>query len=170
MSVLNSLARLLSIFGFALLILSVVTPAVAWPGAFMAPDVIEGECFLVTDDMYMDIRSEGEKNFSCTLLGYEDITQFLESGSMEGLHPILHLENISEYEGAIHFPGPGVYGLFLYHTNNESIIIRCIMMGMRMSFIYPGLVLVSPLVITLAWGLVQKKRERLPEEAAAETQ
>ncbi len=153
-----SLARLVSVVGVLLLVMSFLIPAHGEISGFVLPDTYEASCFFVTDDMNLWLESgDNVSLFSFFIVNSTDLNQILETGILEGIEPIFILENITEYQGVVHFPHPGIYGGVLSHPYNQPRIIRGGLSARpRMSFIYIGLILISPMAIIFIYQLFKK--------------
>jgi hypothetical protein len=151
--------RLMSVVGVLLLVMSFLFPPNVDVGGFVVSDTYEVRCFFVTDDMNIWMESDDNATlFSLYIVNSTDLNQFLETGILEGIEPIFILENVTEYQGVVHFPHPGIYGWFLTHHYNDSRIIRGVMSARpRLSFIYIGLILVIPMAIIIIERLFRKK-------------
>lgn len=154
-----SLVRFVSVIGIVLLVMSFLFPAAADVSGHVVPDTYEGKSFFATEDMYLWIESgDNVSLFSLYIFNSTITNQILESGSLEGFEPIFSLENITEYQGVVHFPHPGIYGYFLTHSYDEYVLIRGGMSARpRMVFIYLGLILISPMVVIFISRLFRKK-------------
>jgi hypothetical protein len=159
MSSIIPFARLVSVVGVVLLIMSFLLPAHGEISGFVLPDTYEASCFFVTDDMNLWLESGDNMSlFSFFIVNSTDMNQILETGILEGIDPIFNLENVTDYQGVVHFPHPGIYGGFLSHHYNQSRIIRGgLSASPRMSFIYIGLILVIPMAIIIIERLFRKK-------------
>jgi hypothetical protein len=159
MSTIRQLARLVSVVGATLLVMSLLFPPGTSVGGFVLPDTYEAQSFFVTDDMNLWMESgDNTSVFSLYIVNSTDMNQILETGTLESVEPIFVLENVTEYEGVVHFPHPGIYGWFISQPYNESRIIRGEMWAFpRLSFIYIGLLLVIPMAIIIIERLFRKK-------------
>jgi hypothetical protein len=160
MSAITHLARLLAVVGAALLVMSFLFPAGIQMSGGLSPDITyEAQYFLVTDDMYLHVSPKyGTNNFSLYVLSYEDMLQFLESGTLEGTNPLFVLENVSEYDGVVDFPSPGIYGSLITRPANTSVFVQGMMLAQpRLSFIITGLILISPMAIIIIYWLFREK-------------
>jgi len=159
MKLIEQVSKFLFVIGITLLIMSVLYPAGINGGESVDPGNYEGEFFLVTDAVYLQTTSrEGNYTFSLYILDSDDVVQVLESGTMNGIEPLYALEDIMEYEGWLQFPEPGIYGLIVTHSHNESVIVWVHGIAFpRFSLIYAGLVLSLPMLVIVIGSTLQGK-------------
>ena len=160
MNTIKQLSRLLGVAGITLLVLSFMfSPGVSMTAGLSPHTPYEAQFFLITDNMYIHVNTKYDYgNFSLYILSYENMLQFLESETLEGIDPLFTLENASEYEGMIYFPTQGVYGSFLTCPTNTTVIIQGMMIARpRLSFIFTGLVMISPMAIIIIYWLFTEK-------------
>lgn len=82
-----------------------------------------GMTFETSGDMYMTIFAGGS-SFSLYVLDHNDTLRALESASLENTTPLVELENITVYDGLIHFPSSGSYSLLVTPFYNETISVE----------------------------------------------
>ncbi len=156
----EQLSKLLFVIGVSLVAMSFLFPAGISGGAHIEPGEYEGTFFLVTDDVYLWTTTRyGNGTFSLFFLESDDVIQVIESGTMIGIEPLFALEDIMDYQGWLHFPGPGTYGFVATPSNNETIIhwISGIALP-RFSFIYAGIVLSVPMILIMIGKTLTRRR------------
>ena len=82
-----------------------------------------GKIFETLGDMYTTVFAGGS-SFSLYVLDHDDTLKALESASLENTTPLVELENITVYDGLIHFPSPGSYSLLVTPVYNETISVE----------------------------------------------
>lgn len=166
--VIEQLSRFFLVIGVSLVVMSLLFPGGVTMSELVEPGAFEGEYFLVTDDFYLHAHTDfGNYSFSFYLLDYEDVIQSLESGTVNGTNPLVAIENVEQYEGLVHCPRAGTYGILVTHPYNETLIIRFYTLTYpRFSLISLGLAIVAPMAVIqvgkllLDRGYVGRERHR----------
>lgn len=167
-----SLSRFLLVAGLAIAVMSLFFPGGVSIGLRVAPGEIEGRYFQVNDDLYLHALSELDNHsFSLYVLNHEDIILTLETGDINDTHPVLAIENVTQYEGMVHFPSRGLYGILMTHPYNKTILLYCWALTLpSRSILSAGMVIAVPMVaiqlgvLLVERGYAGRKSERTPNE------
>ncbi len=159
MKIIKQISKFLFVVGLAIMLMSLLFPGGFGSASLLAPGNCGGEVFLVTDDVFIFTATrEGNQTYSLFFLESDDVLQVLESGNMTGIEPLHALEDIMEYQGWIHFPKPGTYGLIATHSHNETIVVWVQGLAFpRFSFIFAGLILSLPMLLIAVGNFIRVK-------------
>jgi hypothetical protein len=166
------LSRFLLVAGVTIAVMSLFFPGGVSIGLNVSPGEIEGSYFQVNDDLYLHAFSELDNHsFSLYVLNHEDVILTLETGDINDTHPVLAIENVTQYEGMVHFPSRGLYGILMTHPYNETINLYCWALTLpSRSVLSAGMVIATPMaaiqlgVLLVERGYVGRKSERTPNE------
>jgi hypothetical protein len=166
------LSRFLLVAGVAIAVMSLFFPGGVSIGLNVDPGEIEGTYFQVNDDLYLHAFSELDNHsFSLYVLNHEDLILTLETGDINDTHPVLAIENVTQYEGMVHFPSRGLYGIVMTHPYNETIHLYCWAVTLpSRSVLSAGIVIATPMatiqlgVLLVERGYVRRKSERTLNE------
>lgn len=166
------LSRFLMVVGVAIAAMSFLFPGGVSIGMTVDPGKIEGRYFQVNDDLYLHAFSELEDHsFSLYVLNQEDLILTLETGDINDTHPVLAIENVTQYEGMVYFPSRGLYGILMTHPYNETIHLYCWAVTLPSRYVLTaGVVIAAPMAAIQLGMLLSKKefprRERQPSTTA----
>jgi len=100
------------------------------------------------------------------VLNHEDLIRTLETGDINDTHPVLAVENVTQYEGMVHFPSRGLYGILMTHSYNETIRLYCWAVSLpNRTVLSAGMAITTPMaviqlgVLLVERGYVGKKSE-----------
>jgi hypothetical protein len=157
--VVGSFSRLALVIGVTLVVLSFLLPVGVAMSEYVDPGSYQGEYFFVEDDFDLYVHTDfGNYSFSFYVLNYEDLLASLDSGTVNGTHPLITVENVEEYRGVMHFPGPGTYGIVVTHPYDKSIIIRFSALAYpRFSLLSTGIVISVPMAVIQLGMLLSNK-------------
>lgn len=161
------LSKFLLVVGVTIAVMSFLFPEGVSIGLTVNPGKIEGTYFEVNDDLYLHAFSDLDNHsFSLYVLNHEDLIRTLETGDINDTHPVLAVENVTQYEGMVHFPSRGLYGILMTHSYNETIRLYCWAVSLpNRTVLSAGMAITTPMaviqlgVLLVERGYVGKKSE-----------
>ena len=111
----------------------------------------EIESFVVQESFYFWTNSDNGEHYSLYILDYNDTLNVFEQGSLRTISPTLRLENITEWDGMVVIPSPGLYTILITQSNESQIRIHWMVSPPypRPILWVPGVVMMSPGVLYL---------------------
>lgn len=145
--VLKQARNLLIVSGVALLLVSfILNPGLAENTDVIAePDSCHGFLLSMGGPLTLTAAEETGKSFSLYILTYQDAVTFLQESSINHTSPFLLRENITFFSETVPIIIPGVYGILISPTGNETIAVGIVVGRIlpQLGFVTYGLLLIT---------------------------
>jgi len=155
--VLKQARNLLTVTGVTLLLVSfILNSGLAENTDVIAePDSCRGFLLSMGGPLTLTAAEETGKSFSLYVLAFQDAVMCLQESSVNHTSPFLSRENITHFSETVPIIIPGVYGILVSPTGNETVAV-----GIVVGRVLPqlGLAMYGVLLITVGIFLQVTKR------------